>query len=58
MSDYALHPEAFNHIDEIAAYVDEDSTEAAHRVVNDIYRAIQRVVPFPNSAAVERLPRA
>ena len=33
---YALHPEAFIDIDEIAAYIGQKSTEAAHRVVTDI----------------------
>ena len=46
---YALHPEAFTDIDEIAGYIGQDSPEAAHRVIDDIYRAIQRLVPFPNS---------
>jgi len=49
MSGYALHPEAFIDIDEIAAYIGLDSHEAAHRVVDDIYRAIQNAVPFPHS---------
>ena len=49
MSGYALHPEAFIDIDEIAAYIGQDSPEAAHRVVDDIYRAIQNAVPFPFS---------
>jgi plasmid stabilization system protein ParE len=49
MSGYALHPEAFLDIDEIAAYIGEDSFEAAHRVVDEIYRAIQSAVPFPHS---------
>ena len=33
---YALHPEAFIDIDEIAAYIGQESPEAAHRVVTDI----------------------
>ena len=49
MSGYALHPEAFTDIDEIAAYIGEESPAAAHRVVDEIYRAIQDVVPFPRS---------
>ncbi|HTW64166.1 MAG TPA: type II toxin-antitoxin system RelE/ParE family toxin [Bryobacteraceae bacterium] len=49
MSGYALHPEAFIDIDEIAAYIGLDSHEAAHRVVDDIYQAIQNAVPFPHS---------
>jgi antitoxin ParD1/3/4/toxin ParE1/3/4 len=48
MSGYALHPEAFVDIDEIAAYIGQDSSEAAHRVVGDIYHAIQNLVPMPH----------
>ena len=49
MSGYALHPEAFIDIDEITAYIGQDSPEAAHRMVDDIYGAIQSLLPFPNS---------
>ncbi len=48
MSDYDLHPEALDDIDEIAIYIGLDSIEAAHRVVDEIYRAIQTLVPLPN----------
>lgn len=48
MSGYALHPEAFIDIDEIAIHIGQDSPEAAHRVVDEIYQAIQKVVPFPH----------
>ena len=47
MSGYALHPEAFIDIDEIAIYIGQDSPEAAHRVVDELYRAIQSLVSFP-----------
>ncbi len=47
MVDYALHPEAFLDIDEIA-FIGQDSVEAAFRVVDDIYQAIQITVPFPH----------
>lgn len=47
MSGYDLHPEAFSDIDEIAAYIGEESPEAAHRIVDEIHRAIQNLVPFP-----------
>ena len=40
MSGYDLHPEAFIDIDEIAIYIGQDSPEAAHRVVGEIYRTI------------------
>jgi plasmid stabilization system protein ParE len=48
MTGYDLHPEAFSDIDEIAIYIGQDSPETAHRVVNEIYRAIQNVIPFPH----------
>ena len=48
MSAYALHPEAFDDIDEIAIYIGQDSVEAAHRVVDEIYRYIQELVSFPH----------
>jgi plasmid stabilization system protein ParE len=51
MSDYGLHPEAFIDIDEIALYIGEDSPEAAHRIVDEIYRAIQSLVPLPHRGA-------
>ncbi|MFN0103837.1 MAG: type II toxin-antitoxin system RelE/ParE family toxin [Bryobacteraceae bacterium] len=48
MSGYDLHPEAFTDIDEIAIYIGQDSPEAAHRVINEIYRAVLGLVPFPH----------
>ena len=48
MSGYELHPEAFIDIDEIAVHIGPESSAAAHRVVDDIYRAIQNLVPFPH----------
>lgn len=48
MSGYALHLGALIGIDEIAADIGEDSSEAPHRVVDEIYRAIQNVVSFPH----------
>ena len=47
MNGYDLHPEAFTDIDEIAIYIGQDSAEAAHRIVDEIYRAIARLVPSP-----------
>jgi plasmid stabilization system protein ParE len=54
MSDYDLHPEAFIDIDEIALYIGEDSPEAAHRIVDEIYRAIQSLVPLPHRGIAAR----
>ena len=48
MIGYDLHPEAFDDIDDIAAYIGEDSPEAAHRVVDEIYHTISALVPFPH----------
>jgi len=49
MIGYELHPEAFDDIDEIAAYIGQHSLEAAHRVVDEIYVALSGLVPFPHS---------
>jgi toxin ParE1/3/4 len=48
MSGFALHPEAFEDIDEIRAYIAEDSPDAADRVVNEIFDCIRNVAQFPN----------
>ena len=48
MSGYDLHPEAFTDIDEIAICIGCRSSEAAHRVVNEIYDAIRSLVSFPH----------
>ena len=47
MSGYGLHPCAFADIDAIASYIGTVSPEAAHSVVDEIYRAIQSLVLFP-----------
>jgi plasmid stabilization system protein ParE len=49
MSGYVLHPEGFSDIDELATYIGQDSTHAAHRVLDEIHRAIQSLVPMPHS---------
>jgi plasmid stabilization system protein ParE len=48
MSDFDLHPEAFADLDEIAIYIGRESTEAAHRVVDEIYDAIRTLVFSPH----------
>jgi plasmid stabilization system protein ParE len=35
-------------IDEIAIYVGQESAAAAHRIVDEIYSAVQSLVPFPH----------
>jgi plasmid stabilization system protein ParE len=45
---YALHPEAFNDLDEIRAHVAEDSPDAADRIVTEIFDSIRALVLFPH----------
>ena len=47
MTGYILHPEAFNDIDEIRAYIADDNPNAADRMVTEIFDAIRALVPFP-----------
>jgi plasmid stabilization system protein ParE len=49
MSGYALHPEAYDNLDDIRAYIAEDSPNAADRVITEIFNAIRAVVRFPHS---------
>jgi plasmid stabilization system protein ParE len=49
MSGYDLHPDEFIDIDDIAVHIGEGGPEAAHRVVDELYRAIRNLIPFPNS---------
>ena len=48
MTGFALHPEAFDDIDEIRAYIAEDNPDAADRTVNETFDRIRQLVPFPN----------
>ena len=48
MSGYALHPEAYDDIDEIRAYIAEDSPDAADRTVNEIFDSIRHLPQFPD----------
>lgn len=45
---YALHPEAFNDIDDIRAYIAEDNPDVADRIVTEIFDGIRALVPFPH----------
>jgi plasmid stabilization system protein ParE len=47
MSGFVLHPQAYADLDEICEYIAADSLEAADRVREEIYEAIQSLVPFP-----------
>jgi toxin ParE1/3/4 len=48
MSGFALHPEAFEDIDEIRAYIAEDNPDAADRIVNEIFGRIRQLAAFPD----------
>ena len=47
MSGFVLHPQACTDIEEIWEYIAADSLDAADRVREEIYEAIQSLVPFP-----------
>jgi plasmid stabilization system protein ParE len=47
MSGFVLHPQAYTDIEEIWEYIAADSLDAADRVREEIYEAIQSLVPFP-----------
>jgi plasmid stabilization system protein ParE len=55
MTGYELHPEAFEDIDQIAAYIGQESPEAAYRLVTEIHRAIRGLVPFPHQGTGARI---
>jgi plasmid stabilization system protein ParE len=45
---YALHPEAYNDIDDIREYIADDNPDAADRVITKIFDSIRALVPFPD----------
>jgi antitoxin ParD1/3/4 len=47
MSGFVLHPAAYEDLNEIWEYIATDSLDAADRVREEIYKAIQSLVPFP-----------
>jgi len=49
MSGFVLHPAAYQDLDEIWEYIAADSIDAADRVREEIYEAIQSLVPFPHA---------
>ena len=49
MSGFVLHPSAISDIEEIWAFIAEDSPDAADRVIEEIYEAIRGLVSFPDS---------
>jgi plasmid stabilization system protein ParE len=48
MTGFALHPEAYDDIDEIRANIAEDSPDAADRMVNEVFERIRLLTQFPN----------
>ena len=48
MSEFVLHPDAVKDLEEIWEYIAADSLDAADRVREEIYEAIQSLVPFPH----------
>ncbi len=49
MNNYALHPEALADLDEIRAYIAEDTPDAADRVLEEIFVAIRLLVRMPRT---------
>jgi toxin ParE1/3/4 len=47
MSEFVLHPHAIADLDEIWEYIAADNLDAADRTREEIYEAIQSLVPFP-----------
>lgn len=48
MSGFQLHPEAYTDVDDLWEFIAEDSIDAADRVREKIYDAIQALVSFPH----------
>jgi plasmid stabilization system protein ParE len=48
VSGYALHPAAYNDIDEIREYIAEDSPDAADRMVDELFDGIRTLTIFPH----------
>jgi plasmid stabilization system protein ParE len=47
MTGYALHPEAYNDIDDIREHIADNNPDAADRMVTEIFDSIRALVPFP-----------
>lgn len=48
MSEFVLHPGAIQDLEEIWEYIAAENLDAADRVCEEIYEAIQSLVPFPH----------
>jgi plasmid stabilization system protein ParE len=49
MSGFVLHPEAYTDLEEVWDYIAADSLDAADRVREEIYDAIQSLAAFPHT---------
>ena len=47
MSEFVLHPQAYADLDEIWEHIAANSLDAADHTLEEIYEAIQSLVPFP-----------
>ena len=47
MNGFVLHPEAYKDLEEIWEYIAADSLDSANHIREEIYEAIQSLVPFP-----------
>ena len=47
MNEFVLHPQAVADLDEIWEYIAADNLDATDRIREEIYEAIQSLVPFP-----------
>lgn len=54
---YALHPEAFNDIDLIRGYIAEHNSDAADRIVTEIFDSIRAWFPSPGRATAAPVSR-
>ena len=48
MSGYALHPEAFQDLDDIREFIAKESPSAADRVITEIFEALRGLARFPH----------
>ena len=48
MKRFVLHPEAYTDIDDVWEYIAFDNIDAADRIREKIYNAIDSIVSFPN----------
>lgn len=48
MSEFVLHPQAYTDLEEIWEYIAADNLDAADGVREEIYDAVQSLVPFPH----------